>query len=264
MTTETGQSIDATEITAMPKPNTGWFTASRVVHGLLALTAFVGIAASFYSMQFEPAAAGDKTIRGFAGAFNTLSYFTMWSNITNFIVLILVALNPARNTTFFRWIRLTALVMMTVTGIIYALVLAPLYAGKTFPPMSTLSNDIVHYFMPWATIAAWLVFGPRPRIFAKTFFSVLILPIIWLAFALTRGAVYKHGFRNGDSYPYPFLDVDKLGYAQVTVNILGIAVFGLALAAIYWGLDRLLSRKAIKSSEPLEVTDGSADPTGGA
>ena len=45
------------------------------------------------------------------------------------------------------------------------------------------------------------------------------------------------------AYPYPFVDVAVLGYAAALVNIVGILVLGLAMAAGFLGLERLLIRR---------------------
>jgi hypothetical protein len=45
------------------------------------------------------------------------------------------------------------------------------------------------------------------------------------------------------AYPYPFVDVAVLGYAAALVNIVGILVLGLAMAAGFLGLERLLVRR---------------------
>ena len=68
------------------------------------------------------------TYEGNFGALNgvvyTYSYFTIWSNLFNAIVMWSLVANPARDSAAFRWLRMTALVMITVTGIVYFLVLA--------------------------------------------------------------------------------------------------------------------------------------------
>jgi len=61
------------------------------------------------------------------------------------------------------------------------------------------------------------------------------LPIGWLIFALTRGAIIG-------AYPYPFLDVIKYGYGAVLINVLAILILGVIIMVILMGVDRLLSR----------------------
>jgi hypothetical protein len=61
----------------------------------------------------------------------------------------------------------------------------------------------------------------------------LLFPVLWLAYTLVRGAIWKW-------YPYPFLDVSSHGYARVVVNALVVAVvFGVVAALFAVGDGRL-------------------------
>jgi hypothetical protein len=55
----------------------------------------------------------------------------------------------------------------------------------------------------------------------------LIFPILYFLYILLRGAI-------SNAYPYPFLDVGKLGYDQAIVNALGM------LSCMKRGLDLLV------------------------
>jgi hypothetical protein len=55
----------------------------------------------------------------------------------------------------------------------------------------------------------------------------------YCAYAMTRGA-----FDNW--YPYPFLDVGKLGAGAVTINCLGLGLAFLGMAFVLSRLDRVL------------------------
>ena len=53
-------------------------------------------------------------------------------------------------------------------------------------------------------------------------------PLTYFGYALSRGAV-------GDKYPYPFIDVGRLGWLQVVLNAGSIALaFILAGFALVW------------------------------
>jgi hypothetical protein len=51
----------------------------------------------------------------------------------------------------------------------------------------------------------------------------LIFPVLWLAFTLVRGAVIHW-------YPYPFIDVTRLGYPKAALNCVWVAALFLGLA----------------------------------
>ena len=68
-------------------------------------------------------------------------------------------------------------------------------------------NLVVHYIVPIMMVAGWFAFGPRPRAGRLTVLWSLLFPVLWLAYTLVRGAIWKW-------YPYPFLDVTSHGYAR--------------------------------------------------
>jgi hypothetical protein len=77
----------------------------------------------------------------------------------------------------------------------------------------------------------WLLFAPRARLTWSAPWWWAVYPLAYFVYALARGM-------NGDKYPYPFMDVGKLGWAQTALNGAGIAMtFLVAGFALVW-LDR--------------------------
>ncbi len=100
-----------------------------------------------------------------------------------------------------------------------------------------VSNTCLHYITPTLTVLVFLLIGPRGLFRLQTVFLALIIPFIWVGYTLVRGAII-------DSYPYGFIDVVAHGYGTVTINLIGVVIFGIVLGLIFLGLDRLLSRRA--------------------
>ena len=73
----------------------------------------------------------------------------------------------------------------------------------------------------------------RPRIGWQTVLWSLLFPVLWLAYTLVRGAIWKW-------YPYPFLDVPAHGYAGVAVNCVLVTLVLGVVAALFAAGDRLL------------------------
>ena len=122
--------------------------------------------------------------------------------------------------------------MIVVTGIIYNAVLA---ATAKNQGLEVWTNFFLHVLTPALTFIVWLIAGPRGWISWRIIGASLILPIVWLVFALIRGAFIG-------AYPYGFLNVATFGYGAVLTNVAGIVVFAVVLCLIFWGLDILISR----------------------
>lgn len=90
-----------------------------------------------------------------------------------------------------------------------------------------------HYIAPWATVLAWLILGPRPRMGWKAFGLAFIWPVLWIGYTFIHGAVTSW-------YPYPFLDVVKIGYPDSIRNSLMVLVIAVVLAVVYVVLDEKL------------------------
>ena len=172
------------------------------------------------------------------------SFFTIESNMLCGVVSALLATKPDGDSPVFRILRLDALFGITVTGIVYATVLAPIHEPKGWAEIS--SNTVFHYVVPIMTVVGWLLFGPRPRITAGVVYRSLLWPVAWLGYTLVRGAVWNW-------YPYPFLDVPTHGYGTVAVNCVGVTVVLAGVAALFaWG-DGRLPRAPARRAESAEV-----------
>jgi hypothetical protein len=215
-----------------------WFLVNATVAWIGLVLQLVLSAGGFYpSTDTVPSQTGYANALGAAGAFGRIvdyaSYFTIWSNIVVAVVLTLLALQPGRDSPTLRVLRLDSLLMITITGLVYAVVLAP---TATNVGWQIIGNFFVHQATPVLTIVVWLVVGPRGWIRWSTIAPAMILPLVWVAYTLVRGGVIS-------GYPYPFIDVVRHGYGQVLINVVGVAVLGVVIAAILLGVDRLLSRR---------------------
>jgi len=226
-------------------------SAKRNLFGINALSAWIGLGMSTlielfglvetkYSDGGSPVSQfghqGDY-VSGLAGGperlFDLFSYFTIWSQIMVGVVMTLLYLNPARDGKLFRVFRIDSILMITVTGVVYNLLLGPNY-----PPqgLNQISSPIQHTVTPLLTVLIFVIAGPRGWFSLKNVAKALVVPIIYVFYTLFRGAII-------DKYPYDFFDVVSFGYAYVLVFVLGILFASIMVAGIYWGLDKALTKK---------------------
>lgn len=202
--------------------------AARAWFATTALLALLGIV-----LQLPAVASADPGglfAEPWARVLNLFAYFTIQSNILLGATTLLLALRPGRSGPLFDVVRLTGVLAITVTGVVFHLLLAGLV-----DPMGigAITNLLTHTVVPALGVLGWLLFGPRGGTSWRTVGLTLVFPLAWFVFTLVRGAVSGY-------YPYPFLDVDELGLARAVVNGLTIAVAWLGLGAVARLADRAL------------------------
>lgn len=198
-------------------------------------------------IEFDPAPNPDRPefstpIR----LWNVLSYFTVWSNILVLVVAYLLWRDPLRRGPAFSLFRLASLVMITLTGVIYALVLAPLWNPTGW---QRVADETLHYTVPILAVVSFLVVGPRPRFSTRTLWASVSIPLLYIAYTLIRSPfiTYTQDGQTRHWYPYHFVDVDDLGYGRVLLNIVGLLLLLLAVAGLYLYLDRKLPERPTRS-----------------
>lgn len=166
---------------------------------------------------------------------NFFSFFTIQSNIVGVAALGALVLVPrARRTLFFDGARSAAVLFMAITGVVFALLLSGLQEDlQTTIPWVDL---VVHKLMPVVLVADWLLDPPRHRLPRWAVLAWLAYPLAWLGYTLARG-------ERVDWYPYPFVDVSRLGYDGVLARSVVLAVgFALAGTALLWLGNRRVRR----------------------
>lgn len=196
---------------------------ARAVWLIVALAAAIGlvidIALAISSPDDPPGDVGTSLVRLF-------SYFTVQSNIFVLATTVPLVRNPRHDGDAWRVFRVMALLGITITALVYWIVLAP-----TSHPQSMVSNICLHYISPVGTVGGWLVFGPRPRMSLRVLRLALVWPVLWVVYTLLHGAA-------SGWYPYDFINVTAHGYGTVTVNIVAIFVLGIVLLVIFRAVDR--------------------------
>ncbi|WP_438489417.1 Pr6Pr family membrane protein [Streptomyces sp. S186] len=173
------------------------------------------------------------------------SYFTIQSNI---LLVVVFAWSAGRAWTGRPALspRITgaALLYICITGLVFHFVLSNDSSGFAMTshrtPLETAASQLLHTATPLAAVLDWLVLtapGAYPLRYA---WQWLGYPLLYLPFALIRGALLAPGTEG--RYPYPFLDVDLHGYAGIATNavVFALAFYGLALALVL--LDRIRPR----------------------
>ena len=223
-------SNDSTSLLNVDARGRWWF-------GLTALAVLTGLVVQLLVTAGRETGFFDTTTER---ALNVFAFFTIQSNIIVGITSLLLALRTDRTSIVFRVARLTGIVAITITFVVFHVAIAHLFE---FESWSLVADRILHAIVPILAVVGWLMYGPRGLAPRRVMWLALVFPVAWCIFTLIRGELVGW-------YPYHFIDVGQLGYAKVAVNCLWVAVLYLGVAAGLGTFDGWLARFAARSDEP--------------
>lgn len=159
------------------------------------------------------------------------SYFPVLANALAVVLLVMLAARPRRDASpRFAVFRGAVTVYMTATGLVYALLDAPVTGdlGGHEPWI----DWCIRVLGPIAVTLDWIAHPPPVRMPRESLWVWLLFPAAYLGYSLVRGPLL-------DWYPYPFLDPAQGGYGTVAmwsgVVLVVITSFGYAY---YWWANR--------------------------
>jgi hypothetical protein len=179
---------------------------------------------------------------------NFFSFFTIDSNILAALVFVGLEFDGASPIGWVaRRCRGAATLYMTMTGIIYAVLLAPIAADVS--TQLDWVNAVLHIVVPIWAVVDWVTDPPAPAPDRGAVLWWLSFPVVWLAYTVVRGNIV-------DWYPYPFLDPrDGVEYAAgswpaviITTVALTVAVVALGLGLAWIARRRTVSASAVPPS----------------
>lgn len=215
-------------------PDRPWIRAARIV------VAGAILAALFTSTVEAVLGVSDVTL------VRLWSYFTLHSNLLLAVIFVIGGLRPReRLPDWWDTARGAAAFYMTMTGIIYVVLIAP---PEEFLSWSLSWTGIVqHRIGPWAAFLDWaLVWMTGPARWRRPL-SWLAYPIVFLIAAMARGAITGW-------YPYHFLDPLQAGGWGGVASLTGIVVIAFLVMAVVMHLVGLL-RTAAAARDRLPIPE---------
>jgi hypothetical protein len=163
-----------------------------------------------------------------------IRYFTFFTILTNLLVALcftFLLLDPhSRTGKFFSSAStLTAITTYIIlVGIVYNVVLRFLWNPQG---LQKLVDELLHTVNPLLFLLFWILFVPKSGLRWRAVFVWLIYPVLYIVLILLRGA-------GSDYYPYPFVDVTRLGYAKVFFNTSLLILFFLLISLLFVGMGK--------------------------
>lgn len=112
-----------------------------------------------------------------------------------------------------------------VTHLVYHFVLVPdaKRRGKKFADFGgNFGNICVHYAAPLLAVFQWLLLADKTGLSYACALWWLLLPLLYTAFALLRARGGRPIGHTGLVYPYPFMDLARLGWRKFLLSCLGM------------------------------------------
>jgi hypothetical protein len=201
---------------------TGW---GRVFAAMIAALAWGGLAVQFFALFAE-----SGSVMGSLGTM--LVYFTI---TTNLIVAVLFTGMAAGLRGFDRpMVVAGTMLAIVLVGVVYHLLLRGL---TELSGGSLVANVLLHQVTPVVVPVFWLVFVRKGALRLVDPLLWAIYPLGYLVYALVWGGM--HG-----RYPYPFLNVEEIGWGRVWLNAAVIAAGFMVAGWGVVGLDRSIGQRA--------------------
>ena len=197
---------------------------SKLISLIVVILAWFALIAQFYLIILNrTASVGETIIRYF-------SFFTILTNLLVSLCFTFLLLNPKSKPGVF-FSKSTALTAITVyiivVGMVYNLILRFLWAPKG---LQLIVDELLHTVIPLLCIIFWWKYVRTKALKWKDAYPWLIYPLVYIFIILILGT-------SSGYYPYPFIDVNTIGYAKVLINsgILTVCFLGISFLFIAIG-----------------------------
>lgn len=160
-----------------------------------------------------------------------LLFFTILSNI--WVAVASTSLLLGRRNCFTRPLQLSAVaVYIIVVALVYNVVLRSLWAPKG---ADWVADNLLHVLVPVCYLWTWWRLPNKP-VSWKFAIVWLWFPAVYLIYALLRGMLENF-------YPYPFIDLNKLGTTKVLVNSSFVLLLFVTIGLLIVFISRLQAGK---------------------
>jgi hypothetical protein len=201
---------------------------AKLYRGGIAIIGWLALLLQFYLAINKYLSMG----RSMAGSvIQLLSYFTILTNLLVALSLTVILIQPRSGLgAFFAKpsVSTSIAVYITVVGLVYNLVLRPLWKPEG---LDQIADELLHSVIPLMYIIYWLILVPKGSLKWKQLVWGLAYPLVYSVYALIRGDLTG-------LYPYPFMDVLVHGYYTVFSNMLVVLAVFLLISLIFLFVDR--------------------------
>jgi hypothetical protein len=172
----------------------------------------------------------------FSETIRFFSYMTIWTNILVTLCFASISLfSKSTWASFFSTpsVQAATFIYILVVGVTYHFLLANIWSPTG---LQYVADVLLHYGVPLLYILFWIFLLEKKYLSYTSALTWLIYPFTYFVYSLFRGMITK-------TYPYPFVDVNELGYTKVFQTSFVLLIVYLLLGFITVFASRQLSKK---------------------
>lgn len=153
-----------------------------------------------------------------------IRFFSFFTILTNILVALFFTFKLLKPTSLFHQkATVTAITtFIIIVGLVYQMVLRGIWEPTG---MQRLVDELLHTVIPLVVAIYWFIYTGKEKSNMPQVASWLLYPIIYTIFIMVRG-------RFSNYYPYPFLNIQKIGMGKVLLNNLLILILIIAIMFI--------------------------------
>lgn len=175
-----------------------------------------------------------------AGVVNTLSYFTILTNLlVAFVCTASVLHGESDNFLTLPSTQSAVAVYIFIVGLTYSLLLRSIWEPTG---LSAVLDIALHDVTPVLYVLYWFFFVPKGTLRWSQPIYWLIYPVLYIIYCIVRGAITG-------LYPYYFVDVTLLGYPRALTNTVLLLLGFWAVSLIAVAMDRFVGRSRLARTE---------------
>lgn len=170
-------------------------------------------------------------------AFTITNYFSFFTILTNTLVTIFyfsMLLPKSKAHAFFsKPGHSTAVTLyILIVGLVYQLILRFTWSPEG---LAMIVDELLHSVNPLLFLIAWIFIFKKNNLNWSLLLKWLIYPLAYLVYSLIRGSIVNW-------YPYPFIDVTKIGIQQSLVNSLMVTAMFVLIGSLLLAVEKRMSK----------------------
>jgi len=163
-----------------------------------------------------------------------VSFFTILTN--SLVALFFTARSLNLKFTYTTGLLTAVTVYIFMVGIVYQFLLRHLFH---FTGLQWVVDELLHTINPLLVLLYWYFYEKKDAVKYSQTKSWLIYPLVYCIYTIIHG-------RYSGFYPYPFVDVTKIGFQRTLINCGLLILFFMFIALLFVAIGNRIAKKRLQ------------------